>query len=171
MPGRPAKRASCVKLGTKETDTPFHGTAPCVKQRLFFGRILNIPVTSCVGGDGDVFLGQPRTLFCFRPVSVVSEKMTFEGGFKQSVKAVDVMTISRDLDNAGDATLRGKKQVLTDTVKPAFQRGTVAPFGETAEAFLFACTYGPANVYGMGVNDEKRGFSSPSRAINAFESF
>lgn len=168
---RSAKRAPRVELGTEETDASFYGTAPRVKQRLFFGRIPDIPVTSCGGGDGDVFLGQLGTLLCFRPVRVVSEEMTFKGGFEQSVKAVDVMAVSGDLNNTGDATLRGKKQVLTNTVKPALQRGTVAVFSETAEPFLFAGAYGPANVYGMGVNDEKGGFPSPSRAINAFESF
>lgn len=171
MLGRPAKRASCVELRTEETDAPFHGTAPRVKQRLLFRRIPDVPVASRVGSHRNVFLGQLSTLLCFRPVRVVSEKMTFEGGFEQSVKTVDVMAVSGDLNHAGNTTLRGKKQMLTNTVKPAFQRGTVAPFSESSQTFLFAGAYGPANVYGMGVNDEKGGFSSPSRAINAFESF
>ena len=97
--------------------------------------------------------------------------MSFKVGFEQSVETVDVMTISGNLNHTGDTALRSKKQVLTDTVKPAFQRGAVAMLGETAKTFLFTSSYGPANVYGMGINDEKGGFSSPSMATNALESF
>jgi hypothetical protein len=42
------------------------------------------------------------------------------------------MTVTRNLNNTGDTTLRSKKQVLTDTVEPTFQRGAVAPSGEAS---------------------------------------
>lgn len=129
---RTTKCAPCAKLGAKETDSSFYRTAPFVKKSLLIRGIPDMPVASCSGGDRDIFLGQLGSLFFFRPVGIVSEKMSFKVGFEQSIETVDIMTVTRNLNNTGDTTLRSKKQVLTDTVEPTFQRGAVAPSGEAS---------------------------------------
>lgn len=81
------------------------------------------------------------------------------------------MTMTWNLDNASNASFGSEKQMFANAVEPSFQGGAMAFSSKAFETSLFTSPYGSANVYGVGVDDEKGGFSSPSRVISAFERF
>ena len=128
-----------------------------------------MPVAARVGRDRNLFLGKLGAFLGLRPVSIVSKEMSLKGCFEQSIKAVDIMAIARNLDPKSNASFGSENQMLADAVKPEFQRGAVPFSGESAESFLFAGSNGAADIDRMGINDEKGGCPSPSLSTKAFE--
>jgi len=128
-----------------------------------------MPITARVGCNGDLLLGQSETFLRLGPISIVSQKMSLKGCLQEGIKSVDVMAVARDLDCKINTAFGREDEMLTDTVKPAFQRGAVTCAGKPPKPLLFACSYRPANIYGMRVNDEKGGLVSPSISTKVFE--
>lgn len=91
-----------------------------------------------------------------RPVRVVPDEASREARFDQGVESLDIVTMTRDLHHEGDEPFGREDQVLPDTAKPAFERGTVPFSGQTAQALFLPGAYGSADVYRMGI-DEKKG--------------
>ena len=128
-----------------------------------------MPIAARVSGNRNFFFGKLGTFFLFRPISIVSKKMSLESGLEQSIQAVDIMAIARDLDYKGNKSFRGEDQMLANAVIPAFQRGTVSFSGESSDSLFFACSNGATDIDGMGVNNEKGGLSSPSMPEKVFD--
>ena len=166
---RAAKRPARIKLCVEKADASFDTATPSIQEFLFSGRIFNMPIAACVRRDRDFFLGKLGTFLGFRPISIVSEKVSFKISFEKSIKAVDIMAVAGELDYKRNASFGSKNQMLANAVKPAFQRGAVSFSGESAESFLFAGSNGTADIDGMGINDEKGGCPSPSVSTKDFE--
>ena len=165
-----AQRSSRMKLYIKETDAPFYRTAPGIQEFLFFRRIFNVPVAARVSSNSDSFFGKLGAFLGLRPIGIISEKIPLKGSLEQAIKSIDVMTVSSNLKVKGNASLGSENQMLADAMKPAFQRGAVSFSCEPAESFLFACPNGAADIDGMGIDDEKGGFPSPSISTKVCES-
>ena len=128
-----------------------------------------MPVAARVGSNGDFFLSELRAFLGLGPVSIVSKKMALKVSLEQSIKAIDIVAVASNLYRKGNPSFRSENQMLTNTVKPTFQRGAVSRSGKSSEPLFFACSNGAADIDGMGINDEKGGLSSPSISTNAFE--
>ena len=128
-----------------------------------------MPIAAGIRRNRNLLLGELGALLGFRPISIVSEKMPLKGGLEESIKAVDIMAVTRDLNHKNNAPFGGEDQMLTDAVVPAFQRGAVPFSGESSKPLFLACSNGTADIHGMGVHDEKGGCPSPSISTKAFE--
>lgn len=128
-----------------------------------------MPVAASIRGDGDSLCGKFVALVGLGPVSIVAEKMSLKIGFEQSIKAVDIVAVTGDLEDKRDAAFGREDQMLADAVKPTLQRGAVPFSGESSQPFLFACPDGPADIDGMGIDDGKGGLASPSISRKAPE--
>lgn len=169
MLGGTTQRFTSVKLDIKKSDAPFYRASPGVQKLLFFLRIFDVPVAASIGSYRDALFGELGAFLGFGPIGVISKEMPLEGSFEQGIKSVDVMPVAGDLDRKGNPAFWSEDQMFTDSMEPAFQRGTIPCSGKSAEPFLFACPNGAADIDGVRIDDEKGGFPSPSISTNAWE--
>lgn len=151
-----------MELAIEKTDAAFDRTAPLFEKCFFLCRILKFPASLGRGSDRDAFLGKLSAAFVVWPVRVVSEEPALEFSLQESVKALDVVAIARDLKREGDAPTRSEDQVLSNPMEPAFQGCAVTRPGKAGEPLLLSRPDWPADIDRMGVDDEKGGSSSSS---------
>jgi hypothetical protein len=71
------------------------------------------------------------------------------------------MAVSGYLFDMGDETAGSENEVFFHSVKPAIQGGAIAFFRQPAETVFFTGPDQPADIDGMGVNNEKGEACSP----------
>ena len=118
--------------------------------------------------DGYAVLFKFGSLVRLRPVAIVRQKAAAKGGLKKGVQTLDVMPIACKLEHKGDAPIRSEHHVLTETDKPALERGAVPFLRHAVKADLLSFPHRTADIHRMRVYDEKGGASSSSSpAISA----
>ena len=170
MSARPAQRPPRMKLMIQQRNSSLHGRPPLLQQPLLGSRILLLPVGAVGRRHRDPLGGELGTSGLVRPVGVVAQQSSAEGGLHQSVKSLDVVTMTGKLQDQGDVSLRGEDQMLAYALIPAFYRGAPAALDQAVQTNLLPGPDGSANIDGMGVYDEKGGVPSPSREQRAPES-
>ena len=83
---------------------------------------------------------------------------------------MNVVAVAGKLESKGDASLGSKNEMFFNAVKPAFQRGAITRLNKTTQPFFITFANRTADIYGMGVDDEKGGFFSPPISRKVFES-
>ena len=168
-PAAPAQGSPGMKLTVKETYPSLHLSPPLPEKRLFFRRILHLPVRSRRGGHGDTLFRKLLPLLGPRPVGVVSEEMSPEDRFQQAIQSLTVVTVSRHLKNESDAAARREYEMFPNPVKPAFQGSAVSAPNKSGQTLLLPGSHRTTDIYGVGVDNEKGGSPSPSSVQNARE--
>ncbi len=170
--GAAAERASGMELRVEEPDAALDAAPALLEPLLCPGRVLELPVGSALGHGVDALGFELLAHGLPGPVGVVAEELALEGGLEERVEPLAVVALAGNLLDEGDAALRREDQVLTHPVEVALQRGAVAGPGQPVQAaVLFPGPDGAADVYGVGVDDEKGGAPSPANSQKAPQSF
>jgi hypothetical protein len=162
--------AASVELPAEESDPTFHSSAPALQQCLILHTILYRPIGARGCCHRYALTFELRSLLRVRPIGVVPEEMSREGGLQECVQTLNVVPVAGDLLNECDVTTRGEDQMLTGTAEPALQRGAVSNLTEATQALLLSLADRSTDIDRMGVDYEKGGLPSPSSSQNTFDS-
>ena len=171
MLGATAEGSPRVKLNVEKPDAALDAPPALLEELLGSGRVLELPVGAALGHDRDALGFELLPHGLPGPISVVSEELALKGGFQERIKPLAVVALAGDLLQEGEASLRCENQVLPHPMKIALEGSTVAGPGQATQAAVFLTgTDGPADVYRVGVDNEKGGAPSPASSQKAPQS-
>ena len=163
--GATAEGAVAMEVLVEEAELAVEQMAIGVNPGRHLERILEVPAG--VGADQDLqpLLGQLLSRGGGGLIGRIPQEESAEGGLEQGIEALDIMAVAGQLEDEGNPAAGGEEDMLADATKPAAQGRTAADGGQPAEAARgVGLARRPADVYGMGIDDEKGG-GPPSRAV------
>lgn len=164
---RSVEGAVCEELQVEQSDASFDGASTGM-QPLAEQLGSRAPrIRFLLGVHADAFAAELAILGGVGLVSDVAQERTFERCFEKRVEPLDVVPVAWDLLDEGDASFRREDHVLPHAVEVRLQRSAVADLCQAAEAVFPLHTHEAADMYGMGVDNEKGGWPSPSKAQKA----